>query len=297
MIDYTVYESYQLEVGLEEFSRLIKRNTSEQNQNFSTDEGKVKNLYLEKEKHKLIESYNDIFSILIKRNLSTKSKYFDFSSFDNYKSRLPELEASFKKEFTDSNLLEFYKDQVIGYSDKISLSLIIGDLINRKNLSIIEYSKLRKLEFLDSKILEILNPYDSNSSQSKSDEKIEDGKEINIFNRKMKLDIPRNHFKRLTTNKSKNGKPFLTETQLDNFIQKAFLGKDLSKQKINIAPNGEKLLIQSVFYEFYDSYSFDYFGTQQKQDVFIKLLTDNFDGWIYEKIKGNFKPKTNKRLL
>ncbi|MRI02101.1 hypothetical protein GH721_16270 [Kriegella sp. EG-1] len=121
--------------------------------------------------------------------------------------------------------------------------------------------------------------------------------EQNIFCKSMPLEIPRNHFKILTTSKNNNGELFLTETQLDNFIRTAFLGADLLPQKINMAPKGEKLLIQSVFYEFYDKYCFDYFGTNQKQAAFIRLLTDNFKGWSFEKLKGNFKPKTNKRLI
>ena len=121
-------------------------------------------------------------------------------------------------------------------------------------------------------------------------------KEINIFHRTMELDIPRNHFKRLSTNNSKNGKPFLTETQLEDFIQKAFLGKKILSLKINFEDK-EKLLVQSVFYEFYFKNCFNYFGTVQEQSKFIELLTNNFEGWDYKKLKGNFKPKTNKRLL
>ena len=123
--------------------------------------------------------------------------------------------------------------------------------------------------------------------------------EINIFCAKMELNIPKNHFKRLTTNNSENGKPFLTEKQLDNFIQKEFLGKgkDLLKDKINLIPKGEKLKVQSIFYEFYDIYCFEYFNTNQNQDHFIKVLTNNFVGWDFEKLKGNFKPKTKKRLV
>ncbi|WP_074937542.1 hypothetical protein [Algibacter lectus] len=136
------------------------------------------------------------------------------------------------------------------------------------------------------------------AAQVEQNEKRIEINEENIFCKSMPLDIPKEHFKRLTSNTSKNGKPFLTETQLNNFIQRAFLGKtDLPKEKINSVPKGEKLLIQSIFYEFYNNNCFDYFGTTQKQEIFIKLLTDNFQGWEYENVKSNFNPKTNKRLL
>lgn len=119
----------------------------------------------------------------------------------------------------------------------------------------------------------------------------------NTFCPKMPLSIPKEHFKVLTDKKSKNGQPFLSNEQFDLFIERAFCGNaETPKQKMNQAPKGEKLLIQTVFYEFYDNYCFDYFQTMQCQDAFIKLLTDNFDGWDFQNVKNNFTPKTKKRL-
>jgi hypothetical protein len=118
----------------------------------------------------------------------------------------------------------------------------------------------------------------------------------NTFCKSMPLRIPREHFKKLTTEKSKNGHPFLTNEQLDLFIERAFCGNTtIPKQKINKA-NREKLLVQSLFYDFYNNYCMDYFSTMQCQDDFIKLLTDNFEGWDFQNVKNNFTPKTKKRL-
>lgn len=108
-----------------------------------------------------------------------------------------------------------------------------------------------------------------------------------------------NHFKIFTEKNSKNGKPFLTEKQLDIFLKKAFCGMpNLKKQKFNMAPKGENTLIKYRFREFYESY-YQYFGTGQVVDKFVELLTDNFVGWDFKNVKDNFdkKPKTTIQLL
>ena len=120
--------------------------------------------------------------------------------------------------------------------------------------------------------------------------------ELNVFCPSMPLSIPKEHFKVLTDKESKNGQPFLTNEQFDLFIERAFCGNaEIPKQKINKGSR-EKLLVQSLFYEFYDNYCMEYFSTMQCQDVFIKLLTDNFIGWDFQNVKDNFTPKTKKRL-
>jgi len=121
--------------------------------------------------------------------------------------------------------------------------------------------------------------------------------EENYFCKSMPLNIPKEHFKVFTEKKSKNGKVYLTVEQFNIFIEKAFSGKkELPKQKFNQTPRGEKLLIQTVFYEFYNTNCIVYFHTMQCQDIFIKLLTENFEGWGFNNVKANFTPKTKKRL-
>ncbi|WP_417195509.1 hypothetical protein [Bizionia sp.] len=114
----------------------------------------------------------------------------------------------------------------------------------------------------------------------------------NVFCASMPLDIPIEHFKILTISKSKNGKPYLTKGEFEIFIQRAFLGVDnLEKLKFNQAPKGEKFKIQYLFRQFYENNCFEYFGTGQTQDLFIKLLTKNFTGWHFKNVKNNFKTK------
>lgn len=131
----------------------------------------------------------------------------------------------------------------------------------------------------------------------KEKEGINSATQPNIFCKSMPLNIPIEHFKVFTEKLSKNKKPFLTIEQLNLFIDKAFKGNEkLPKQKFNQMPKGEKLLIQAVFYDFYNTNCFYYFNTMQCQDIFIKLLTDNFEGWDYKNVKANFTPKTKKRI-
>lgn len=123
-------------------------------------------------------------------------------------------------------------------------------------------------------------------------------KEINLFCKSMPLALPKEHFGVFTRKLSVNNNlPFLTDLQFDNFILKAFMGNNtVPKQKFNMKPRGEKLLIQSVFYDFYSNYCMDYFSTSQCQDNFIRLLTENFEGWNFENVKNNFTPKIKRRL-
>ncbi len=144
MIDYTKYKSYQLEVGLKELKMLINQNVS-----LKSSKGGNERTKIEIKINELTEIYNKIINILIKRNLPIESEYFDYSSFENFKTRLPELEIRFKKAYSDSTLFEFYKDLVIGYSNDYVSFLSGHDLIFRDILSKIEYSRLRKVEYLN----------------------------------------------------------------------------------------------------------------------------------------------------
>jgi hypothetical protein len=122
------------------------------------------------------------------------------------------------------------------------------------------------------------------------------GDKQNSFCKEMPLKIAKDHFKIFTEKKSKNQKSFLTIEQFEIFIERAFRGKvTLPKQKFN-QKHGDKLLIQAVFYDFYNNNCFKYFSTMQCQDKFILLLTDNFEGWDFGQVKANFTPKSIRRL-
>jgi hypothetical protein len=115
----------------------------------------------------------------------------------------------------------------------------------------------------------------------------------NIFCPSMPLSVPRNHFKLLTEHHSKNGKPYLTRGQLDSFIDRAFCGNPSQPvQKINLDLKGETIKIQNVFYAFYCNTVKNYFPTDNCRDKFIRLLTDHFAGWDFNKVKKNFSKHT-----
>lgn len=101
------------------------------------------------------------------------------------------------------------------------------------------------------------------------------------------------HFKILIEKKSKNGKPFLTEKQFINFIQRSFLSKsEIPKEHINLV-GGEKGFVIKRFYEFY-TLAISQHSLSNKKIKFIKLLSDNFTNWEYDKITCFFKPGKSK---
>jgi hypothetical protein len=126
--------------------------------------------------------------------------------------------------------------------------------------------------------------------------KTEKSEPVNVFCKSMPLSIPKNHFKVFTENNSKNGKPFLSPEQLDAFIDRAFCGNTkFQKIKFNL-DSREISAIRYVFYQFYNTYYFEYFETLQCRPAFIRLLTDNFEGWDFETVNENFNKKPKKTI-
>jgi hypothetical protein len=120
----------------------------------------------------------------------------------------------------------------------------------------------------------------------------------NIFCKGMDMTIVENHFIVLLQYvSSNNNKPFLTPEQYREFINSAFLGKKLKKKiRINKAIRGEKQLIISLFYDFYNDTCEDYFQTTNCRDKYIELLSKYFVDFEFESLKHNFKPKTRKTI-
>lgn len=114
----------------------------------------------------------------------------------------------------------------------------------------------------------------------------------NKFNKVPLIDV-KNHFIQLTVKTSKkNGKPHLTKEQLTQFIEIAFLDRrnaDENKKKIRMNfDRGELHTIRKVFYDFYKTYRSEYESSQSVKEKYVKLLTDNFEGFDYTKIANNF---------
>lgn len=139
----------------------------------------------------------------------------------------------------------------------------------------------------------------TNAQQKPKGKDDEPPKEINVFCERMPLSFPRNHFNLFVKNKSKlDKKPFLTKEELDLFIDRAFCGNtDIEMLTFHQSPKGEKLIIQRVFYDFYlECKKANYFDSTIYQNIFIKLLTDNFKGFHFDKLNKNFNPKTKNKL-
>lgn len=113
--------------------------------------------------------------------------------------------------------------------------------------------------------------------------------EVNKFCESMNIEIPKNHFRVLTTSSSQNGNPYLSEDQFNDFIKRAFLGKkETDKIELFIKPNN-KLKVQYLFYDFYKLCKKEY--CEYEKAIFVKLLTDNFTNFKYKSVFENFNHK------
>lgn len=116
----------------------------------------------------------------------------------------------------------------------------------------------------------------------------------NLFCPGMDLDIPRKHFKIFTLFKNSSGDPLLTPNQFELFIDRAFCGNmDIPKLEFN-SENKWKKKIELEFSDFYSLNCLKYFGTTKVKRLFIKLLTDNFNGYDYNTVRNNFMPKATR---
>lgn len=109
----------------------------------------------------------------------------------------------------------------------------------------------------------------------------------NIFNGQPLSEV-REHFNTLTTLKSKaNDKPIINPEQLEEFLKQAFEGVKGEKITMN---KGEKdgKQIQKVFLAYYHNFAHIYPRPNNNQQEYLKLLTNYFSGWDFEKLKGNF---------
>ncbi len=116
---------------------------------------------------------------------------------------------------------------------------------------------------------------------------------VNKFN-SMPIKMVWEHFKPLTTTKSKNGKPHLTEEQFKTFIREIFINDNYplpNKIELNVE-DGERQSVIYKFYHFYNSAKFDYESTKNCKPKYVKLLTDNFTKFDYDKVFGNFHKKS-----
>ena len=137
----------------------------------------------------------------------------------------------------------------------------------------------------------------SASLNSSSEEHGDQPETVNVFCRSMPVDYIKKHFESFVTNNSRNRKPHLTAKQLDNFINRAILGRtEVPMEKFNRIGH-ENSRITHVFYEFFLLYSPNYESTMQCVEKYIRLLTDNFEDWKFEKVINNFSKKPKNAII
>jgi hypothetical protein len=120
---------------------------------------------------------------------------------------------------------------------------------------------------------------------------------VNVFN-DMPLEEVSQYFRRLATEKSRNGKSFLSPKQVDQFIERAFLGKsELPKLTLNQQREGQ--FIWSLFYKYYllCTGNYDYDQTKLCKDKYIDLLSENFTNFTRKKIADNFHKDATRKWL
>lgn len=133
------------------------------------------------------------------------------------------------------------------------------------------------------------------SLSSGADEEKKSNEVNNQFN-SMPIERVKNHFMQLVLAKNKINQPFLSKENLEIFIQKCLVeDKKLeTKLKLNFY-HGEKGFIINVFHKFYTDSQVEY-ENSNSVDKYVQLLADNFEQFVFEKIKPNFHKYKEKEL-
>jgi hypothetical protein len=124
--------------------------------------------------------------------------------------------------------------------------------------------------------------------------------EVNIFNG-MPMSSVRKYFNLLAIMRNGQGQSFMEPEDVDLFIQRAFTGtSDIPKVKIRKGAR-DGAYIQKLFYEYWQSCKYgDRFISQggNTQQEYLKLLTDNIEGFDFESLSANFhKTKYTKKKI
>lgn len=149
----------------------------------------------------------------------------------------------------------------------------------------------------------ILSPNRSVSKNVEASSSVEPNPQVvkqrsieNHFNT-MPLSEVKRYFSQLTTEKSKNGKSFLSREDVNRFIARAFVGATyLPKLELNLA-NGEKQFVWSLFYNYYVrcTTNYQYEINSRCKDKYIDLLSDNFTNFTRQQIANNFHKEVGRK--
>lgn len=120
----------------------------------------------------------------------------------------------------------------------------------------------------------------------------------NLFNSPLPLEEVERYFMQLATEKSKNGKQFLSESDVKNFIDRAFCNVlNLPQLTLNIDTREYRFVI-SLFYQFYSICVTDrrIEDTIQIKHKYVSLLCDNFTNFPDpNKVSENFNKKPGRK--
>ena len=111
----------------------------------------------------------------------------------------------------------------------------------------------------------------------------------NKFNRMPINEVIEHFFNDLTDTKKNKGEPFLSEGEINLFLNRAFNGEDLNKPKLTLNISaGCRAQAIAIFHKYYsDSKDLKKIGSYR--DMCIRLLTDNFDNFDFIYVKANFR--------
>ncbi len=109
---------------------------------------------------------------------------------------------------------------------------------------------------------------------------------VNNFN-DMDLEKVEEFFMQFSERNCKNGEPFLNEDEVIKFIYRAFCNVDgISELSFNTL--GARATIINLFHIYFTICRNTIEPDAQCQDKYINLLTANFIGWDYDKVRNNF---------
>jgi hypothetical protein len=116
----------------------------------------------------------------------------------------------------------------------------------------------------------------------------------NIFNPSMPLEEVRRWFTKLANTSSKNGSPFLTVEQVDQFVKRAFEGESFADKLSMNTKNGDKGTVIGLFHSYYiycvtHKTNMGKIDPVASREKYIRLLTDHFDNWTFEEVRNNFR--------
>lgn len=111
----------------------------------------------------------------------------------------------------------------------------------------------------------------------------------NKFNSPMPLLTVRKYFMQLSNSPRKNRGAFLTPDEVNLFVRRAFVKeKGIGEMTLKVGPK-DQLYVWKIFYQLYDYCLLNHYeDTSQCREDYIRLLTDNFTNYDFDKVRANF---------